>query len=138
MPMMYVPDDMAHQVQMQVHQRSIPQPMNRQQPMMQQPQPQSGPDWVRVANLSQVEQVTVLPGQTSWIMAQSEPVFAVRTADQVGLIHTEYYRFERFDPAAARQEVQQNAVSAENFEQLVQRVARMEERFAAEGREEIG
>lgn len=136
MPMMYVPDDMAHQVQMQVHQRSMPQPINRQQAMMQ--QPQSGPDWVRVAQTQQVEQVTVLPGQTCWIMVQSEPVFAVRTADQVGLIHTEYYRFERYDPAEARQEAQHNAVSAESFEQLAQRVARMEARFEAAGKEEIG
>lgn len=134
MPMMYIPDDMAQQVQMQVHQRSMPQPMNRQQPAQQ----RSGPDWVRVPSVAHVEQVTVMPGQTSWIMVQSEPVFAVRTADQVGLTNTEYYRFERIDPVTARQEIQQSGVSAESFEQLVQRVARMEARFETVGGEDVG
>lgn len=136
MPMMYVPDDMAQNVQMQMHQRAMTPHMQRQQPMMQQPPQQSGPDWVRVANVQQIEQVAVLPGQKSWIMVQSEPVFAVRVADEVGLIHTEYYRFESFNPAAARNDAP--AVTAESFDMLVQRVARMEARFEAAGKEAEG
>lgn len=51
--------------------------------------------------VKQVEQVSVQPGQKAWIMVQNEPVFALRTADNMGLITTDYYRFEKFDPSAA-------------------------------------
>lgn len=136
MPMMYVPDDIAQNVQIQMQQRAMAPNMQRQQPMMQQTSKQSGPDWVRVANVQQIEQVAVLPGQKSWIMVQSEPVFAVRVADEVGLIHTEYYRFESFNPAADRNDVP--VVSAESFDMLVQRVARMEARFEAAEKEAQG
>lgn len=46
------------------------------------PQPQqSGPDWIQVQNIKQVDQVSVQPGGKSWIMVQNEPVFALRVAD---------------------------------------------------------
>lgn len=134
--MMYVPDDIAQNVQIQMQQRAMATNMQRQHPMMQQTPKQSGPDWVRVANVQQIDQVAVLPGQKSWIMVQSEPVFAVRVADEVGLIHTEYYRFESFNPAVDRNDVP--VVSAESFDMLVQRVARMEARFEAAEKEDKG
>ena len=65
------------------------------------PQPvQTGPDWITVATIKQAEQVNVQPGGKAWIMIQNEPVFALRTADQMGLVTTSYYRFEKIDPSA--------------------------------------
>lgn len=75
-----------------------------QAPGMQQnaPQgPQSGPGWIMAQTVKQVEQVSVQPGQKAWIMVQNEPVFALRTADNMGLITTDYYKFEKYDPSAA-------------------------------------
>lgn len=66
------------------------------------PQPQqSGPDWLQVPNIKQVEQVSVQPGGKAWVMVQNEPVFALKVADQMGLVTTSYYRFEKYDPEAA-------------------------------------
>jgi hypothetical protein len=110
------------------------QPMQRQQPMqMMQPQPQQiqqcGPDWIRVANLQQVEQVNVQPGQTAWIMVQSAPVFAVREADKVGLTTTDYYRFEKIDPSVTQQP-QTTVVSPSEIEQLMARVKALEDEIS--------
>ena len=35
-------------------------------------------------------------------MAQDQPVFAVRSADQLGVTQTDYYRFEKYSPTAAK------------------------------------
>lgn len=139
MSMMMIPDDMVPQIQAQMQQRMqmnggmMQPPMQRQQPMMQpaQPMQQNGPDWIRVSNLQQVEQVNVQPGQTAWIMVQSAPVFAVREADKVGLTTTDYYRFEKFDPTGAQPAQQQaNIVSPSEIEQLMARVQALEEEIS--------
>lgn len=57
-------------------------------------------------NVQDVEQVTVQAGQTAWIMAQNANVFAVRMADQMGIVTTRYFRFESWDPAAAESQRQ--------------------------------
>lgn len=94
----------------------VQQPMMRQRPM---PGPQRDP-WTIVQTLSQVEQIAVQPGQVAWIMVQNEPVFARREADKMGLITTEYCRFERFDPKAAAAEPQaHDYVTREEFERFV-------------------
>lgn len=73
------------------------------QPMRQQ---NSNLEWIRVPNVQDVEQVTVQAGQTAWIMAQNANVFAVRMADQMGIVTTRYFRFESWDPAAAESQRQ--------------------------------
>ena len=60
--------------------------------------PNSNMDWIFAATVKQVEQVAVQPNQKAWVMVQNEPIFALRIADQMGLITTNYYRFERYDP----------------------------------------
>ena len=45
-------------------------------------------DWIRVPNVPDVEQVSVQPGQTAWIMVQNNSVFAVRMADPRGMVTT--------------------------------------------------
>ena len=60
--------------------------------------PQSNIDWIMVQSIDQVENVAVQPSQRAWIMVQNEPVFALRTADMMGLCATEYYSFEKYEP----------------------------------------
>ena len=86
----------------------------RQQPSM---------DWIRVPNLQDIDQVTVQPGQTAWVMAQNTNVFAVRSADQMGIINTRYFQFAEFDPRAADQQKQTNIEQQQaNFDQRLRRL----------------
>lgn len=75
-------------------QQPVQQPANVQQPA------QQSFDWIPVPNVKAVENVNVQPGGKAWVMVQNEPIFALRTADQMGLVTTSYYRFEKIDPAA--------------------------------------
>ena len=110
-----------------------------QQPGYQQPygsQPQQGNpyrqqqtnmDWIRVPNLQDIDQVTVQPGQTAWVMAQNTNVFAVRSADQMGIISTRYFQFAEFDPRQVDQQKQADWEQKQaSFEQ---RLARLEAIF---------
>lgn len=85
------------------------------------PPQQNGPDWIMAPSVKQVEQVSVQPGQKAWIMVQSEPIFALRTADNMGLITTAYYKFEKYDPdTVAIPAVQdQTYVTREEFDAFV-------------------
>ena len=104
-----------------------------QQPYCSQP-PQGNPyrqqpsmDWIRVPNLQDIDQVTVQPGQTAWVMAQNTNVFAVRSADQMGITNTRYFQFSEFDPRGADQQKQAEwELKQSNFEQ---RLARLEAIF---------
>ena len=60
-----------------------------------QPRQQSNVDWIRVPNIQDID-----------IMAQNANVFAVRMADQMGIVTTRYFRFESWDPAAAESQRQ--------------------------------
>lgn len=90
-------------------------------------QQQTNMDWIRVPNLQDIDQVTVQPGQTAWVMAQNTNVFAVRSADQMGIINTRYFQFSEFDPRGADQQKQAELeLKQSNFEQ---RLARLEAIF---------
>lgn len=78
----------------------------------------AGPDWIQVPTAKQVEQVSVQPGGKAWVMVQNEPIFALRVADQMGLVSTDYYRFEKIDPAST-QPVASDYVTRAEFEQFV-------------------
>ena len=74
-------------------------PYGNQYNQYQQPQQRNGNlDWIMVSAVADVEKVTVQPNQKAWIMVQNEPVFALRTADQMGLVQTDMYRFEKYSP----------------------------------------
>ena len=88
---------------------------------------QTSMDWIRVPNLQDIDQVTVQPGQTAWVMAQNTNVFAVRSADQMGITNTRYFQFSEFDPRGADQQKQAEwELKQSNFEQ---RLARLEAIF---------
>ena len=90
-------------------------------------QQQTNLAWMRVPNLQDLDQVTVQPGQTAWVMAQNTNVFAVRSADQMGIINTRYFQFSEFDPRGADQQKQAEwELKQTNFEQ---RLARLEAIF---------
>ncbi len=58
-------------------------------------------DWIMVQTTEQAENVPIQPNQRAWIMIQNEPVFALRTADEMGLAHTDFYKFEKYEPHPA-------------------------------------
>lgn len=96
-------------------------PMNRyqQSPQMPSQTAQGGPDWTMAPSIKQVEQVSVQPGQKAWIMVQNAPVFALRTADNMGLVTTDYYRFEKFNPGDSA-EPANDYVTRKEFEDFVE------------------
>lgn len=75
-----------------------------QQPTMQQNAPQTNLDWIRVNGVNDVQNVTVQPGQKAWIMLANEPVFALKSADNMGITTTDFYRFERYNPEQPKPE----------------------------------
>lgn len=91
-------------------------PMQQQQPAPQ--AAQSGPDWIPVPNVKQVEQISVTPGGKAWIMVQNEPVFALRTADQMGLVSTTYYKFQKYEPG----EQSDDYITRNEFDKFVKNV----------------
>lgn len=95
-------------------------PMNRYQQGTQMPPQakQNGPEWIMAPSIKQVEQVSVQPGQKAWIMVQNAPVFALRTADNMGLVTTDYYRFEKFNPGDSV-EPANDYVTRKEFEDFV-------------------
>lgn len=83
----------------QVGYNFIPQPQQ-----MQQNAPQANLDWIRVNGVNDVQNVTVQPGQKAWIMLANEPVFALKSADNMGITTTDFYRFERYNPEQPKPE----------------------------------
>lgn len=70
----------------------------------QQPAAQSTgmPAVLQVSTIKQVEQAPVQPGGKALVLVANAPVIAMRTADNMGLTTTDYYRIERFDPETAQ------------------------------------
>lgn len=58
----------------------------------------SNMDWIRVNSMADVQNVTVQPGQKAWIMLASDPIFVLKTADNMGITTTDAYRFEKVQP----------------------------------------
>lgn len=106
-----------------------PQRPNLRQGYTDQPQgqngQQAGPGWVFVPRVDDIINVTVQPGCKAWIMAQDQPVFAVRAADQLGVTQTDYYRFEKYCPTAAKTAPGEEYVTREEFARLAAAVAEM-------------
>ena len=99
------------------------QPYGSQPPQVSPYRQQPSMDWIRVPNLQDIDQVTVQPGQTAWVMAQNTNVFAVRSADQMGITNTRYFQFAEFDPRAADQQKQTNIEQQQaNFEKRLRRL----------------
>lgn len=76
------------------------QPMGMNLPQPQQQAASGAPVVLQVATIKQVEQAQVQPGGKALVLVANEPVIAMRTADNMGLTTTDYYRIEKFDPDA--------------------------------------
>ena len=117
---------MAWQNNPWMQQNAYPQGYGNQMPQANpygQRMQQANMDWIRVPNLSDIDQVTVQPGQTAWVMAQNTNVFAVRSADQMGIISTRYFQFAEFDPRQADQQKQADWEQKQaGFEQRLRRL----------------
>ncbi len=59
---------------------------------------------ILVPSSANFDQVTIAPGQKVMVMSQSEPLFAMKSADQMGFVSTRYCSFSEYDPAAATQQ----------------------------------
>ncbi len=97
-----------------------PQGMNP--PMQQnglQNAPQMGMEVVPVQTIQQVEQVGLQPGQRKMVMVQNEPVIAARSADNMGLVTTEYYRLEKFVPGTAAPMQTVDYITRQEFDEFV-------------------
>lgn len=64
------------------------------------PQANSSP-WLYVPAIKDIQSVQVQPGQKAWVMVQNDCVFALRSADNMGIVTTDFYRFEKMDKEAA-------------------------------------
>ena len=108
---------------------SMPQPA----PGINMPQntPQNGMEVVPVPTIQQVEQVGLQPGQRKLIMVQNEPVVASRSADNMGLITTEYYRLEKFVPGAVSAPQAADYITRQEFNAFVESLRASAQKEAA-------
>lgn len=63
-----------------------------------QAQTSAGITVVQVPTIDHVDQVQMMPGDRKIVLVQNAPVIAIRIADQMGLVQTEYRHTEPFDP----------------------------------------
>lgn len=83
--------------------------MNRTQPTV-----------MQVPTIQQVEQVQIQAGGRALIMVQNAPVIAMRTADNLGLVQTDYYKIEKIDTEKNATSDYVTRAEFENFKQSFQ------------------
>ena len=72
--------------------------------------------WIYVPTVKDVQSVQVQPGQKIWVMVQNECVFALRAADNMGIVSTDFYRFEKIDADTA---APSEFVTRKEFEEFI-------------------
>lgn len=85
-----------------------PQMTAQQTQPQQQQQAQSSP-FVMVSSREAVKDIFVAPGQTVWAMSQNTTEFYTKSADNMGLATTRYFKFAEFDPAIEAAQMQAQA-----------------------------
>ena len=104
-------------------------------PQMQQQKPQNtasaGVDILYVPDLRSVDNVQILPMQKKLVMVQNEPVIAMRVSDSMGLVTTDYYRLEKFDPIKSACHSPENTSDYITKDQLEARLSEMFEQLSA-------
>lgn len=66
-----------------------------------------GSPFIPVSNASVVKEAQVPANQTAWFMNQNVQEFYVKSADNLGVCQTRYYRFTEFNPEQEAQMAQQ-------------------------------
>ena len=104
-------------------------------PQMQQQKPQNtasaGVDILYVPDIRSVDNVQILPMQKKLVMVQNEPVIAMRVSDSMGLVTTDYYRLEKFDPIKSACHSPENTSDYITKDQLEARLSEMFEQLSA-------
>ena len=90
-------------------------------------QQNTGMEVVPVPSIQQVEQVQVQPGQRKMVLVQNEPVIASRSADNMGLVTTDYYRLEKFVPGASVAPQAGDFVTRQEFNDFVNSLRQVKE-----------
>lgn len=71
--------------------------------------------WMYVPTVKDVQNVQIQPGQKVWVMVQNECVFALRSADNMGIISTDFYKFEKIENT----EQSADYVTRKEFEEFI-------------------
>lgn len=72
-------------------------PYNPYMPQAAQPVKAPEFDWIRVNSMDDAKNVSVPPGQKAWIMLQNDPIFVVKSANDMGLATTQAFKFEPYN-----------------------------------------
>ncbi len=83
-----------------------------QQPQVQ--QQNNGSPFIMVPSREAAKDITVSANQTIYAMSQNAPEFYVKSADNMGLVTTRYFKFAEFDPAVEAAQLQAQAQAAQN------------------------
>ena len=79
-----------------------------------------------VPTIADVDKVSLQPRETTWIMGQSDPIFAVKTANAMGYAPAEYYRFDQIDPAAMQTPAEAQYLTSAQADQKIQAAVKAE------------
>ena len=88
--------------------------------------PQQNVNWIPVSGYEDVRGIMVQPGMTVWAMDNNEPIFYVKTADQMGVCTIEAYRYERVQVGANPAPPAGEYITRQEYQSLIERIERME------------
>ena len=71
--------------------------------------------WIYVPTAKDVQNVQIQPGQKAWVMVQNDCIFALKSADNMGIVSTDFYKFEKIEDAASNSEY----VTRKEFEEFI-------------------
>lgn len=73
---------------------------------------------VQLPTVEHVKQFQPQRGKTMIVMAQDQPVFALKAADPMGLVQTAWYKYEAFNP----EEQKPQYVTRQELEEIIGRL----------------
>lgn len=86
-----------------------------QQQLIQQQMPMNNSSpFIMVSSRENAKDITVSANQTIYAMSQNAPEFYVKSADNMGLVTTRYFKFAEFDPAVEAAQLQAQAQAQNN------------------------
>lgn len=88
--------------------------------------PAQNVNWIPVGGYDDVRGIMVQPGATVWAMDNNDPIFYVKTADQMGVCTIDAYRYERIQVGGAAAVQNGGYITREEYENLIARIERME------------
>ena len=97
------------------------QNMNNIQNMnnMQQTQQNSNVSWIDVANINDINNISVQPGTTAWIRFINDPIIACKTSDSMGICTTKYFEIKEINLNQPQIQNTENFVTKEDFNNII-------------------